>query len=606
MARYFLTLALATLVALVVAEQPEAVAPVTGPQRKLPIGQLNFLQTTDIHGWYAGHLNQGQYSADFGDYLSFIDRMREKIEARGLDLIVVDTGDRVDGNGLYDASNPKGLYTYDIAKEVNYDVMILGNHELYHNNSVESERKKLVSALKDRYISSNVDYIDPETGKQVPLGQRYRIFRTKNQKIKIAAFGFMFNFLMNSNNTYVQRVEDTVKERWFQAAIREDVDLFLICGHIPLDEPEFKIIHQAIRSQKKDTPIQIFGAHSHIRNYVKYDSKAYGLQSGQYLETIGWASVSGVKKNAANGSFNEVSFRRRYIDNNILAYHFHTGLNATTFPTDHGKNISSFIHDARQKLHLDDLYGCVPKDLYFKTSYLGQNDSILTWLVKDVLPDIVKTKTNQANDATMILLNTKFIRYDLFKGPFTRDTRFIITPFENEFRFIKNVPYDIAIDTYNRLLKDDELFNLGHSAQPLSNRDNTSIMPRLLRLKPRPSRLSTRQNQISFSSSPTRPLLVPGYTTDDDAGSNGDDTLHTPLGKLREQERVLYAPVQFPFNGDPQTVDFVFSEYIQTPILTAFNDKGLHFNINDVMSYREESISELIYKWIQRNWHGKC
>ncbi|POS84784.1 hypothetical protein EPUL_004112 [Erysiphe pulchra] len=585
MARYFLTLALVALVALVVAEQPEAVAPVTGPQRELPIGQLNFLQTTDIHGWYAGHLDQGQYSADFGDYLSFIDRMREKTEASGSDLIVVDTGDRIDGNGLYDASVPKGLYTYDIVKQVNYDVLILGNHELYSNMSVESERKKIASAFKNRYISSNVDYIDPETGKRVPLGQRYRIFRTKNQRIKIAAFGFMFNFLMNADSTYVQRVEDAVKEDWFQAAIQEDVDLFLICGHIPLDQDEFKIIHQAIRSQNKDTPIQIFGAHSHIRNFVKYDSKAYGLQSGQYLETIGWASIS---------------------DNNILAYHFHTGLNATTFPTDHGKNISLFIHEARQKLDLDHSYGCVPKDFYFKSSSLGRNDSILTWLVQDILPDIVKKKSSQVKDATMILLNTGFIRYDLLKGPFTRDTQFIVTPFANEFRFIRNVPYDTALEIYNRLNEDDLLFNLGERAPPMIIQDQISIISRLLRFKPKFRRSLTHQNQISFSPSSSRPLLVPGYVTVDDGGSDGDDTLHIPLPKLKQQPMVIYAPVQFPVNRDPQTVDFVFSQYIQTPILTALNDKGLHFNLTDVRRYREESISQLISEWVKRNWDGKC
>ena len=48
--------------------------------------------------------------------------MREKIEGEGNDLLIVDTGDRVEGNGLYDASHPKGLFTYDIFKE--QDVII--------------------------------------------------------------------------------------------------------------------------------------------------------------------------------------------------------------------------------------------------------------------------------------------------------------------------------------------------------------------------------------------------------------------------------------------------------------------------------------------------
>jgi hypothetical protein len=33
--------------------------------------------------------------------------MRRRAAARGVDLLLVDTSDRVEGNGLYDASRPK-------------------------------------------------------------------------------------------------------------------------------------------------------------------------------------------------------------------------------------------------------------------------------------------------------------------------------------------------------------------------------------------------------------------------------------------------------------------------------------------------------------------
>lgn len=38
------------------AAQPGAIAPVAAPLRDLTWGQLNFLHTTDTHGWLAGHL----------------------------------------------------------------------------------------------------------------------------------------------------------------------------------------------------------------------------------------------------------------------------------------------------------------------------------------------------------------------------------------------------------------------------------------------------------------------------------------------------------------------------------------------------------------------
>lgn len=40
------------------ATQPRARQPVSVPLRDIPWGQLNFLHTTDTHGWHAGHLQE--------------------------------------------------------------------------------------------------------------------------------------------------------------------------------------------------------------------------------------------------------------------------------------------------------------------------------------------------------------------------------------------------------------------------------------------------------------------------------------------------------------------------------------------------------------------
>ena len=43
---------------LVLAAQPSAPDPISAPLRDLKWGQLNFLHTTDTHGWLAGHLQE--------------------------------------------------------------------------------------------------------------------------------------------------------------------------------------------------------------------------------------------------------------------------------------------------------------------------------------------------------------------------------------------------------------------------------------------------------------------------------------------------------------------------------------------------------------------
>jgi 2',3'-cyclic-nucleotide 2'-phosphodiesterase (5'-nucleotidase family) len=219
------------------------------------------LSTKDTHGWHGGHLQEPQYSADWGDYISFAHHLHKRADEDGSDLLLIDTGDRVEGNGLYDGSKPKGEYTFDIFKHQNIDVITSGNHELYLSNSSENEYYNTVPNFKQSYIASNLDIQNPESGELEPLAPRFRKFTTKNQGIRIVAFGFLFNFHGNANNTVVQNVQETVKEQWFQDAIRtKDIDLFLVAGHVPVkNTQEYDLIYDSIRKVRWDVPIVFTG-----------------------------------------------------------------------------------------------------------------------------------------------------------------------------------------------------------------------------------------------------------------------------------------------------------------------------------------------------------
>jgi 2',3'-cyclic-nucleotide 2'-phosphodiesterase (5'-nucleotidase family) len=91
--------------------QPGARNAVTGPNRALEWGQVNFLHTTDTHGWLAGHMKEPNYGADWGDFLSFTKGMRREAANLGVDLLIVDTGVR--GNSEEDSTGKLTL-TYRI------------------------------------------------------------------------------------------------------------------------------------------------------------------------------------------------------------------------------------------------------------------------------------------------------------------------------------------------------------------------------------------------------------------------------------------------------------------------------------------------------------
>ena len=80
--------------------------------------------------------------------------MRKKADDMGVDVLLIDTGDRIEGNGLYDASDPKGEYTYDIFKEQSIDVLSTGNHELYQSDAAQREYEKTVPNFKGNYLQN--------------------------------------------------------------------------------------------------------------------------------------------------------------------------------------------------------------------------------------------------------------------------------------------------------------------------------------------------------------------------------------------------------------------------------------------------------------------
>ena len=609
------------------AEQPGAAKPEKAELRDLTWGQLNFLHTTDTHGWHGGHLQEcvylperrpphqnpadprrPQYSADWGDYVSFAQHMRKAATDRGADLLLIDTGDRVEGNGLYDASDPKGLFTYDIFKEQDVDLICSGNHELYRSDTTLAEFKRNIPNFKGRYVASNLDFIDPETGKQEPMAQRYRRFKTENQGIDIMAFGFLFDFTENANNSVVIPVKQAVQEKWFQEAIREDVDAFVVIGHVGLRMEEQKVIHKAIRAANWNSPILFFAGHAHVRDAVKFDSRAFGIASGRYFETIGWMSVDGItkkeKREVQERSVSGPKFSRKYIDNNLLGLYHHSGMDEESFHTDEGRNVSQQITRARKVLELDQHVGCAPRNLWLTRAPHDAEDSIFKWLHDEVLPDVA-TKEDRADVPRLVIFNTGGIRFDIFKGAFTRDSAFLVSPFVSDLKYVPDVPREVAEKVITLLNSGGHIFSEGPLdarylalPQEWSGKDlgRSSDGP-----SPRVELRDDTQLRLGGEKAPSD-----GYTTDDDVGKDGDDTVHSPV-EYYSVPNCIQSRVGFPDDkAEPEKVDLVFVEFLTPWILVALKFAGGEVGKGDVKTYREETVTELLEGWIKENWEGKC
>ncbi|RPB25100.1 Metallo-dependent phosphatase [Terfezia boudieri ATCC MYA-4762] len=474
------------LLPLTLAIQPSAPPAVPANLRELTWGKLNFLHTTcqrndetdlctdgcmeqDTHGWHSGHLQEPQYSADWGDYYSFTMRMRELADRQGVDLLVVDTGDRIEGSGLSDASDPKGKYVREIFSAVDMDVVTIGNHELYKEASSANDYLFLRPHYADHYVVSNVDIYSPLTNALVPMGARFRKFTTKNTKTRITAFAFLFDFNLNANNTVVHPVANVVTEQWFlDAILGDDTDLFLIIGHTPVRfSPEFLLILEAIRkAHGAEMPVQFFGGHTHIRDFVVYDDLSTGLESGRYCETVGWLSISHIPTAAAEdkGDNNTpVLFSRTYIDFNRFSFAHHSRPRSlpfsyqprspSTLSPDHdhghhfdtrsGLHLSRTITSHRHTLHLDRIYSCIPSSYYLSRVPATSPTSIYSLLQTRILPDLVRSPMRRGVP-TVALINTGSIRFDLLKGRFGEDERWNVSPFTSNWRVVEGVPGEIV------------------------------------------------------------------------------------------------------------------------------------------------------------------
>lgn len=401
--------------------------------------------------------------------------MRAKAKALGVDLLLIDTGDLHDGAGLSDATAVDGADSNIVFENLDYDLLTIGNHELYYADIAYQDYDTFSKAWGDRYLTSNVQILNTTTNEFAYLGHQYRYFTTENG-LRILAFGVLFDFTGNTNVTKVIPAAIMVNETWFQSIVASPpgpVDLFLLIGHntakIQIQTGTFGTVHDAIRAVYPATPIQIFGGHSHIRDFQVYDEASTALESGRYCETLGWLSMSGFSANnsgytgvsaplegvpsptrkATNTSTAPWAYARRYMDWNRLTFEYHASGSQTNFTTDSaaftttaGQNTTEQIYAFRQELNITAQLGCSPQSWCQSCAEFNSSGSIYN-LLTQALSEAVVNET-RADKARVNIVNTGSVRFDLHKGPFLRDDAYIVSPFVDIFVYIPDVPYSVA------------------------------------------------------------------------------------------------------------------------------------------------------------------
>jgi hypothetical protein len=467
-----------------------------------------------------------------------------------------------------------------------------------------------------------------------------RPFCSHSLGLRIMSFGVLFDFTGNSNVSKVIPAKTLVQEKWFLDAInyKKPIDLFVVIGHNPVrtnvTSSTFGTLFSTIRNLRPDVPIQTFGGHTHIRDFVVYDNKATGIESGRYCETLGWVAVSGIKSSTCKAphkpkgvpnptkkatptkpaqatgtvsaivlptskSSSTLRYARRYLDWNRVTFNYHAKGSQpyTAYDTSDGIETTKEITTARAKLNLTELYGCSP-ETYCQYCKPFLADGNLFGLLQTALSTVVVNETRK-DTPRLIIINTGSVRFDLAKGPFTYDDSFIVSPFEDAFQFLADVPYAQAkkvIDILNAgaFQKKRELSSSDFGFSPILADRDTCLDPPLTHSYEGATKRSYAGGRLRHRSN-TAP--VPGYTTTDDFGTDGDDTVHSKIPNY-PQPNDLQANASFPIDGsDPATVDLVFLDFIASYVVNALNtpDVGGAYNVSQVTYYMDKSFTTNSY-----------
>ena len=384
----------------------------------LILRHINFLVVTDVHSWVNGHKHNATLDADYGDVVSFYERLKIKSNLEGKDLFFLMNGDFIDGTGF--SSYPPNHLT-PILQKMPWDALNIGNHELYRNSTVEyiTQPDGFVNFWRGGYLTSNV--ILKETG--VPIGNRSIYLQGVHSDKTILVFGFLYNFQNHCSMTEVEDVETVINSAWFENELKKyeengTFDAIVVLAHMDAYNDLVDKILNKIRSIcGQEVPVQFITGHSHQRKFRKLDNFSTSFEAGRFLDTVGFTSIA--------FDDNDVSFDHAFIDGNINS--FKDALGSTDdLDTENGTKLALLIEETEMKLGLNEVKGCSPKTFYLNYG-LEQDNSLWGLFAKKIIP----IQLFNRNSSKVFIQNPGGLRYNLYEGEITVNDVITVSPYND-------------------------------------------------------------------------------------------------------------------------------------------------------------------------------
>ena len=441
----------------------------------IPFGDINLVVLTDVHSWVGGHRGNGpdNLDASYGDVVSFFEQLKDYCYNNNAttenkcdgDLWLVQNGDFIDGTGLSMDGDAHALMS--ILEQIPFDVLNTGNHDLYQDSVISQMRKGgFLEYWGPRHLASNVYMNDSIQPHKEPMSNRFHVLNGK--KSTVLVFGFIYNLPDPSDLVVVQAVEEAVQESWFVDALRETsigYDAILVMLHAGIDDPSVEVIRTAIRNITQDSvdpegnlPIQFVAGHTHMRRYAIADPQSKVVESGKYMDTVGWISFPNAEtiRNEKQGSNVTDLFQHVFLDANRGILRESLGIPTSqnveysgdddVFQTSLGKKVATYIEETRDSLGLAKEIGCAPSDYNLEESML--HDNSLWRLFRDELgphvltnPQLMNNNSSEASTGNRVLfMSQDSWRFGLYEGKLTVDDVIAVSPFDEPIYRVSVLP----------------------------------------------------------------------------------------------------------------------------------------------------------------------
>ncbi|THU98402.1 hypothetical protein K435DRAFT_720800 [Dendrothele bispora CBS 962.96] len=334
---------------------------------------------------------------------------------------------------------------------------------------------------------------------------------------------------------------------------------------MPVQQDDWPLVFSAIHTLYPETSIFIFGGHPHIRDFVQLDNRSISLESGSYMEIVGWISANA-------SSSDPISFSRRYLDTNRLTYQFHDGTSDSnsTSSSHHLLQIIQGLDALSVRFKLSFQFGVAPEDYTVnQVAYPSSNKQVFSssWAPKSFLSfPLTIEGTNITVPPFSMLTKSDSLRFDIYAEPFMKNDQLTASPFADAFNHIAGVELGhcarwMQLEEARKVSKmDGGLGGLGSElekrriiASQLHRHDTTDV--------------SDEDEDLAL-----------GYVTTDSCPGIGDDTLHKPLKSFNITDFISSKFGRSIHNctnlvlANSTFVDLVFFDFIQDQLLGILND----------------------------------